>query len=55
MDQEIVDKVIAAEEEYVYDYFIFGAVRQVIAGSVLRLWQILPAFVGITRYLANDF
>lgn len=53
LDQEIVDKVIAAEEEYVYDYL-----AQSVGGvSWKRIAVVADAnnAVGITRYLANDF
>ena len=53
LDQEIVDKVIAAEEEYVYDYLA----RSVGGVSWKRFAVVADAnnAVGITRYLANDF
>ena len=53
LDQEIVDKVIAAEEEYVYDYLA----QSVGGGSWKRFAVVADAnnAVGITRYLANDF
>ena len=52
-DQEIVDKVIAAEEEYVYDYLA----QSVGVVSWKRFAVVADAnnAVGITRYLANDF
>lgn len=53
LDQEIVDKVIAAEEEYVYDYLA----QSVGVVSWKRFAVVADAnnAVGITRYLANDF
>ena len=53
LDQEIVDKVIAAEEEYVYDYLA----QSVGVVSWKRFAVVADAYnaVGITRYLANDF
>lgn len=53
LDQEIVDKVIAAEEEYVYDYLE----QSVGVVSWKRFAVVADAnnAVGITRYLANDF
>lgn len=53
LDQEIVDKVIAAEEEYVYDYLA----QSVGVVSWKRFAVVADAHnaVGITRYLANDF
>lgn len=53
LDQEIVDKVIAAEEEYVYDYLA----QSVGVVSCKRFAVVADAnnAVGITRYLANDF
>ena len=53
LDQEIVDKVIAAEEEYVYDSFA----QSVGVVSWKRFAVVADAnnAVGITRYLANDF
>ena len=52
LDQEIVDKVIAAEEEYVYDYLA----QSVGVVSWKRFAVVADAnnAVGITRYLAND-
>lgn len=53
LEQEIVDKVIAAEEEYVYDYLA----QSVGVVSWKRFAVVADAnnAVGITRYLANDF
>lgn len=53
LDQEIVDKVIAAQEEYVYDYLA----QSVGVVSWKRFAVVADAnnAVGITRYLANDF
>ena len=53
LDQEIVDKVIASEEEYVYDYLA----QSVGVVSWKRFAVVADAnnAVGITRYLANDF
>ena len=53
LDQEIVDKVIAAEEEYVYDYLA----QSVGVVSWKRFAVVADAnnAVGFTRYLANDF
>lgn len=53
LDQGIVDKVIAAEEEYVYDYLA----QSVGVVSWKRFAVVADAnnAVGITRYLANDF
>lgn len=53
LDQEIVDKVIATEEEYVYDYLA----QSVGVVSWKRFAVVADAnnAVGITRYLANDF
>lgn len=53
LDQEIVDKVIAEEEEYVYDYLA----QSVGVVSWKRFAVVADAnnAVGITRYLANDF
>ena len=53
LDQEIVDKVIAAEEEYVYDYLA----QSVGVVSWKRFAVVADAnnAVGITRYLANEF
>lgn len=53
LDQEIVDKVIAAEEEYVYDYLA----QSVGVVSWKRFAVVADAnnAVGITRCLANDF
>lgn len=53
LDQEIVDKVIAAEEEYVYDYLA----QSVGVVSWKRFAVVADAnnAVGINRYLANDF
>ena len=53
LDQEIVDKVIAAEEEYVYDYLA----QSVGVVSWKRFAVVADAnnAVGITRNLANDF
>lgn len=53
LGQEIVDKVIAAEEEYVYDYLA----QSVGVVSWKRFAVVADAnnAVGITRYLANDF
>ena len=53
LDQEIVDTVIAAEEEYVYDYLA----QSVGVVSWKRFAVVADAnnAVGITRYLANDF
>ena len=53
LDQEIVDKVIAAEEEYVYDYL-----AQSVGGVSWKRFAVVADAnnaVGITRYLANDF
>lgn len=53
LDQEIVDKVIAAEEEYVYDYL-----AQSVGGVSWKRFAVVADannVVGITRYLANDF
>ena len=53
LDQEIVDKVIAAEEEYVYDYL-----AQSVGGVSWKRFAVVADTnnaVGITRYLANDF
>lgn len=53
LDQEIVDKVIAAEEEYVYDYL-----TQSVGGVSWKRFAVVADAnnaVGITRYLANDF
>lgn len=53
LDQGIVDKVIAVEEEYVYDYLA----QSVGVVSWKRFAVVADAnnAVGITRYLANDF
>ncbi len=53
LDQEIVDKVIAAEEEYVYDYL-----AQSVGGVSWKRFAVVADAnnaEGITRYLANDF
>ena len=53
LDQEIVDKVIASEEEYVYDYL-----AQSVGGVSWKRFAVVADAnnaVGITRYLANDF
>ena len=53
LDQEIEDKVIAAEEEYVYDYL-----AQSVGGVSWKRFAVVADAnnaVGITRYLANDF
>ena len=53
LDQEIVDKVIAAEEKYVYDYL-----AQSVGGVSWKRFAVVADAnnaVGITRYLANDF
>ena len=53
LDQEIVDKVIAAEEEYVYDYL-----AQSVGGVSWKRFAVVADAnnaVGITKYLANDF
>ena len=53
LDQEIVDKVIAAEEEYVYDYL-----AQSVGGVSWKRFAVVADANnagGITRYLANDF
>ena len=53
LDLEIVDKVIAAEEEYVYDYL-----AQSVGGVSWKRFAVVADAnnaVGITRYLANDF
>ena len=53
LDQEIVDKVIAAEEEYVYDYL-----AQSVGGVSWKRFAVVADAnnaVGITRYLANEF
>ena len=53
LDQEIVDKLIAAEEEYVYDYL-----AQSVGGVSWKRFAVVADAnnaVGITRYLANDF
>lgn len=53
LDQEIVDKVIAAEEEYVYDYLAQSV--GVVSWKRFAVMADANNAVGITRYLANDF
>lgn len=53
LDQEIVDKVIATEEEYVYDYLAQSV--GVVSWKRFAVMADANNAVGITRYLANDF
>lgn len=53
LDNELVEKVIAAEEDYVYSYL--AQAIGVVSWKRFAVVADASSAVGITRYLANDF